>query len=124
MSGGHFGHKQYIFEDIAYEIEDVIYGHELDDEYDEQRYIEDRYLDGEEREYIRKHHHTIPNWGGYSKETLREFRKAIKLLRQAHIYVQRIDWLLSGDDSEDTFHERLKEELDKLKRTRNKNERL
>ena len=27
------------------------------------------------------------------------------------IYTQRIDWLLSGDDNEETFLERLKEEL-------------
>lgn len=32
------------------------------------------------------------------------------------IYTQRIDWLLSGDDGEESFHSRLKEELDKLKK--------
>jgi len=27
--------------------------------------------------------------------------------------VQRIDWFLSGDDNEETFHKRLKQQLDK-----------
>jgi len=34
------------------------------------------------------------------------------VLRKAAIYAQRIDWLLSGDDGEESFLERLKEELD------------
>ena len=55
----------------------------------------------------------------YEPETIEEFRKAIKVLREAAVYAHRIDWLLSGDDGENTFHERLKEELDKLKGTDN-----
>lgn len=48
---------------------------------------------------------------GFTKETKVEFLKAIEYLELAKIYAQRIDWLLSGDDSEETFHERLKEDL-------------
>lgn len=33
----------------------------------------------------------------------------------AQVYAQRIDWLLSGDDGEDNFHLRLKEDLANLK---------
>lgn len=51
----------------------------------------------------------------YEPETIEEFRKAIKVLREAAVYAQRIDWLLCGDDGEETFHKRLKEELGKLK---------
>ena len=47
----------------------------------------------------------------YSKETLAEFGKALTMLRASAIYLQRIDWLISGDDSEETFHKRLKEDL-------------
>lgn len=93
--------------------------HPLDDDWEVERYIEDRWLDADEKEYIRKHHHTIPNRAGYSKETIRELKKAIKLLKQAEVYAQRIDWLLSGDDGEDNFHECLKEDLKELK-TKNK----
>jgi hypothetical protein len=47
----------------------------------------------------------------FSQKTINEFRKGIKILKQAEIYADRIDWLLSGDDSENSFHNRLKEEL-------------
>lgn len=47
----------------------------------------------------------------YSKETLAEFGKALAMLRASAIYLQRIDWLISGDDTEETFHKRLKEDL-------------
>ena len=48
---------------------------------------------------------------GYSVNTLEEFKEAVRALKKARIYVHRIDWLLSGDDGEETFHERLKEDL-------------
>lgn len=51
----------------------------------------------------------------YSDETIAEFKNAIEILKKAYIYAQRIDWLLSGDDGEESFHERLKEELQQLK---------
>lgn len=47
----------------------------------------------------------------FSEDTIEEFYKAIRFLKIAQIYVQRIDWLVSDDDSEQTFHERLKEDL-------------
>ncbi len=36
------------------------------------------------------------------------------MLRKAEIYAQRIDWYLAGDDGEESFMERLKDELDAL----------
>jgi hypothetical protein len=50
----------------------------------------------------------------YSKETIQEFQNAVQILRKAYVYTQRIDWLVSADDGEETFHKRLKEELDKI----------
>ena len=47
-------------------------------------------------------------------EVIEEFKKGLKILKIAAIYAQRIDWLLSGDDGEESFKRRLKEELDKL----------
>lgn len=52
--------------------------------------------------------------GGYSPETLEEFVTALDLLNKAYIYTSRIDWLVSGDDGEDSFHRRLKQELEAL----------
>ena len=48
-------------------------------------------------------------------ETIEEFKKGLEIIRKAYVYAQRIDWLLSGDDGEESFHLRLKEDLDKLK---------
>lgn len=50
----------------------------------------------------------------YTEETLQEFRNGIAALRRAYVYAQRIDWILSGDDNEESFHRRLKDELEKL----------
>lgn len=47
----------------------------------------------------------------FSKETLAEFRKGLVLLMAAAVYLERIDFLLCGDDSEESFHTRLKEDL-------------
>lgn len=50
----------------------------------------------------------------FSNATIDEFKVGLELLRKAQIYTQRIDWLVSADDGEDTFHERLKNDLSKL----------
>ena len=47
-------------------------------------------------------------------ETFIEFRNAINTINKAYVYMQRIDWLLSGDDSEETFHDRLKNNLNEI----------
>ncbi len=44
-----------------------------------------------------------------------EMKKRLDYLRKASIYAQRIDWLMSDDDGEEEFHERLSEELNNLK---------
>ena len=53
-------------------------------------------------------------WGKnkWTPETLLEFQNSIRYLKIAQIYAQRVEWLLSGDDGEDSFIERLKEELE------------
>ena len=86
MSGGHFDYQQYRLGDIADSIEAS---------------IEVNNVKSEEFEWVQE----------YSAETIAEFKTAVDLLRRARIYAQRIDWLLSGDDSEKDFHKRLKEEL-------------
>jgi len=51
----------------------------------------------------------------FSKKTIAEFNEAIRALRVASVFVQRIDWLLSDDDGEESFHERLKQDLSEIK---------
>lgn len=50
----------------------------------------------------------------YTEETIQIFKDAVKILRKAAIYANRIDWLLSGDDGEESLKERLEEELKKI----------
>lgn len=52
------------------------------------------------------------NDGNYSEETIVEFKRGLEFLRLAYIYAKRIDWLVSGDDGEETFHKRLKDEIE------------
>lgn len=47
----------------------------------------------------------------YPQDVIAEFKKGLYILKQAYIYTQRIDYLLSGDDGEDSFRKRLKEDL-------------
>ena len=50
----------------------------------------------------------------YPPEVIEKFKEGLDILRKAEIYAQRIDWLVSGDDGDETFLERLKEDLDNL----------
>lgn len=89
MSGGHFDYNQDKITEIYNEIENIIKNNNIENE-----------------------------WGyktDYSEKTLKEFRKAIAILKKAEVYAQRIDWLVEGDDGEDNFHERLKEDLKEIK---------
>lgn len=92
MSGGHFQYEQYKLLMIADEIEQLM----LDNNSEEKN---------EWGELVGHH---------FSEETMAEFKKAWVMLKLAHVYAQRIDWLVSGDDGEDSFHRRLKKDMDAL----------
>ena len=123
MSGGHFDYNQWRISEIADQLEDYIYGHTIDEE-DVVYYINDHWLEDKEKEYVIKNKHTVPKLYEYSKETIKEFKKGLVILRKAYVYAQRIDWLLSDDDGEESFHKRLKEELDNLKNKKNESTRI
>ncbi len=63
---------------------------------------------------IQKLSHQIEAEDNFSEETLRIFGEAIIAIAKARIFIQRIDWLLSGDDSEEVFHARLEGDLNGL----------
>jgi hypothetical protein len=92
MSGGHFDYGQYQISTIAETVESLILKNDSNEV-------------GDYGETIGRH---------YTPETIEEFKKAVALLKVAYTYAQRIDWLVSGDDGEDTFHQRLKNDLEKL----------
>jgi hypothetical protein len=91
MSGGHFDYAQYHINDIAQEIEELIT-------------TNDTSLDECGLRIGR----------GYSRHTIRKFKEAVMLLKKAQIAVQRIDWLVSGDDSDEDFHKRWAHEMFEL----------
>lgn len=93
MSGGHFDYDQYRIDQIAEDISQIIRNNK-NEELDEW---------GSKKGYF------------FPDEVIEEFKKAVQILDTAYVYVQRIDYLLSGDDGEDSFHSRLEEELNSLK---------
>lgn len=92
MSGGHFQYQQYKLGYIADDIEQFV----ITNDSTETNQYGDRV------------------GAGYSKETIKEFKQAIFYLNMAQIYAQRIDWLVSGDDGEKTFHNRLQDDINKF----------
>lgn len=49
-------------------------------------------------------------------KTIETMKEAYKQIRIAEIYAMRIDWMMSGDDGEDSFRERIKEDLAEFKK--------
>lgn len=92
MSGGYFNYKQYELNDIADSIQRVIANNESTE---------------------------VNSWGepigGFlSKEVLERFNETIFWLERSREMVQRVDWFLSGDDSESSFLERWETEVRKV----------
>jgi hypothetical protein len=101
MSGGYFEHQQFSIQNLAEELAIVL--EKCDIEPDKINENEDKYYydeSGSLKEYIED----IPRFKT-------EVEKAIYHLKMAHTMVQRIDWFLSGDDGENTFYNRLQEDL-------------
>ena len=92
MSGGHFDYYQCYIKRIIESIEDVIEhnNEELPKEY--------------QNEWNKYYYQ-------FSDEVIDKLKEAITVLSTAYIYAQRVDWLLSGDDGEKEFLERLDKEL-------------
>lgn len=99
MSGGYFDYNQHIIEQIADSVEQLIRDNGKEIEYPAE------YILGH---WDSKYHYEYP------PEVIEKFKEGLDILRKAAIYAQRIDWLVSGDDAEETFLERLKEDLNKL----------
>lgn len=109
MSGGHFDYKQYQIDQIVDSIERIIENNgrkKTDEELKDERWHgPDWYEQYPEDLYHYK----------YPDEVIEKFKEGVDILRTAAIYAQRIDWLLSGDDGNESFLRRLKEELDATK---------
>jgi hypothetical protein len=104
MSGGTFDYKQYQISNIIDTIE---------------RYIErnGRKRQDEELWQSADWYEKYPEdlyYYAYPDEVIEQFKIGVQKLKEAQVYAQRIDWLLACDDGEDSFLERLKEDLSKI----------
>ena len=110
MSGGAFDYKQWHIEQIADDVEKLIErnGREKTrEELKEEGWRSD--------DWYEKYPEDLCHYK-YHDEVIEKFKEGLKVLRLAAVYAQRIDWLVSGDDGEESFLERLKEELGQLEK--------
>ena len=96
MSGGHFDYNQHWINDIIDSIQYEIDNNNVNPNPD--------WISQEEWENV---YHSQ----NYSKNTIDQFKKGIYYLKMAYIYAHRIDYLLEGDDGEETFRSRLIEDI-------------
>ena len=108
MSGGRYEYRQYGFTDVIDDLKSLIEKNgkpktkeEMKAEYwsDDEWY--EKYPDD-------KFHYKYPD------EVIEEFKNAVDLISRAQIYMHRVDWLLSGDDGDESFIKRLNQDLKKL----------
>lgn len=106
MSGGFLEYRAYAIEEIIKQIEKAIDDNnkpffDLDTPYSWEKKANKEFLES----------------GGtrYSLDTINVFKDAKNDLKRLSIIIHRIDWLLSGDDGEDEFHELLEKELKNFK---------
>jgi hypothetical protein len=105
MSGGRWEYIQYRFTDVAEDIDKLIEKNgqpKTEEELKENSWHDDDWYNKYPED---KYHYEYP------PEVIDEFKIGAEVIRKAQIYMQRIDWLLSGDDGEESFIRRLKEEL-------------
>ena len=101
MSGGRFDYDQFRIKSIAEQIEEHL------DDMGKERYDVD-FL--EMRAFYDKY--PEEKYNPVESDIVQEkMREAIKALEIAYIYAQRVDWYLSGDDGEESFLNRLEQEL-------------
>lgn len=100
MSGGSLcDYEQYKIGYIADEIEQLIIKN------GKPKRKEDRYSWDEE----------VILYSNYSPKEIQKFQEAVLALRIAQVYAHRVDYLVSDDDSETSFHQRLEEDLKEVR---------
>ena len=105
MSGGHWDYKQYFLTEVIEDLSKLIHQNgqlKSNDELKEQSRWDIEYHEKYPEDKFHKE---------YSPEIINKFKEALKIVTQAQIYIQRIDYLLSGDDGDESFLKRLKEKL-------------
>lgn len=112
MSGGFFNYDQNRIEHMVFYIGELIEKNgraKTEEELRALTWIDD--YEGYYKKYPEEKFHPR-----YSDEIIAEFKRGVVHLQNAYTYAQRIDRLVSGDDSEETFIQTLEEELNNIKR--------
>jgi hypothetical protein len=109
MSGGAFNYDQYKIGYMVDQIEEVVVKNGVE------KTPEDLKEEGwRDPDWYKKYPEDLFHYK-YPDEVIEKMKEGIEVLKRAQIYAQRIDWLLSGDDGEESFLRRLDEELNELK---------
>jgi len=108
MSGGAFDYNQYKIGYIADEIDEIIVKNGIEKTPEELKDESWRDPEWYEKYPEDKFHYK------YSDEVIEKMKEAVKALHIAQEYAQRVDWLLSGDDGEESFLSRLEENLKQI----------
>lgn len=103
MSGGKWDYIQYRFTDIVDDIKSEIEKSGKPKTKEEMKAESWYDPDWYEKYPEDKFHYKYPD------KVITEFKKAIHIIEMAHTYIHRIDWLLCGDDGDETFIERLED---------------
>ena len=109
MSGGRFEYKQYGISDIADYVHNEI--SKSGKPKSEQEIKDTKRWSGDD--WFEKYPDDLNHYQ-YPDDVIEEFKKGYWILRKAAIYAQRIDWILSGDDGDESFIRRLRDELEQL----------
>jgi len=108
MSGGAFDYNQYKIGYMVDQIEETVVKNGVE------KTPEDLKNEGwRDPDWYKKYPEDLFHYK-YPDEVIEKMKEGIEVLKRAQIYAQRIDWLLSGDDGEESFLRRLEEELNKF----------
>lgn len=50
----------------------------------------------------------------YEQETIYEFERALEIAKELHVLIDHIDYLVSGEETEESFHQGLIEDLEEI----------
>ena len=108
MSGGAFDYNQQTILRIAEDIQEVI------DKNGKEKTREEIKAEGwRDDNWYKKYPEDLFHYK-YTDDVIEEMKKGVAILKIAYVYAQRIDWLLSSDDSEETFLKRIRNDLKEL----------
>jgi hypothetical protein len=108
MSGGAFNYDQYKIGYMVDQIEETVIKNGVEKTPEELK--QEGWRDPD---WYKKYPEDLFHYK-YPDEVIEKMKEGIDALKRAQIYAHRIDWLLSGDDGEESFLRRLEEELNEL----------